>query len=71
MSGGLRRAVLRELMTASAQQTHAGGRNEDKLAQGYKNPACMGRDGIEKTTVSAPKAAGTSSTGSGVNEQEK
>lgn len=73
MSGGLRRAVLRELMTASAQQTHAGGRNENKLAQGYKNPTCIGRDGIEKATamVGASKAAGTSSTGLGVKEKEK
>lgn len=38
-------------MTASAQKTPAGGRNEDKLAQGYKNTACIGRDGIEKATV--------------------
>lgn len=38
-------------MTASAQQTHAGGRNKNKLAQGYKNPACIGRDGIEKATA--------------------
>lgn len=57
MSGGLRRAVLRELLTASAQQTPAGGRNEDKLAQGYKNPACMGRDGIEKATVTDIKGS--------------
>lgn len=37
--------------SASAQKTPAGGRNEDKLAQGYKNTACIGRDGIEKATV--------------------
>lgn len=37
--------------SASAQKTRAGGRNEDKLTQGYKNAAYIGRDGIEKTTV--------------------
>lgn len=37
--------------SALAQHTHAGGGNKDKLAQGYKNPACIGRDGIEKATL--------------------
>lgn len=45
--------------SASAQQNHAGDRNKEKLAQGYKNPACIGRDDIKKATLGSKGIKGS------------